>query len=124
MPPTASILFRFRERSPGIGRACSYVSVTKLARGNPAALPAAVGGARVTLQSGGRAVTRYSSQDAGDTTQNTTVKAASPVNLFNLPMILHGRDACATRKGSAQTPLRLANLASKTQPHSFGCGYV
>jgi len=41
-------------------------------------------------QRGQDALPRNAGQDAGGTT-----KAAAPINLFNLPMILHGRDAHA-----------------------------
>ena len=74
---------------------CGYVSVGNLARGN-AAVPAAL--PRASPAPGGVAGARCprdSRQDAGGTTQGATTKAAAPINLFNLPMILHGRDAPA-----------------------------
>ncbi len=63
---------------------------------------------------------RDSRQDAGGTTQGAAMKAAAPMSLFSLPMILHGRDAPAEAGLPAHTEVRddicvtLAARRSKT----------
>ena len=72
-----------------------YVSVGTLARGNAPKNP---GGSPegVSPSVAGARCPQDCRQDAGGTIQGATMKAGAPINLLNLPMIFHGRDARAT----------------------------